>query len=133
MHSNRARSTGNVVARIASTWMVVERLGGRHAARSHTDATCCTAACLSGYSISNALNHYNGGGREKEGEGERETRGWRSKVLRYSRCRHEEADFAAVAVPSFEEFARRLRRYLHKLPEGMAGGSGVRFSMRRRR
>lgn len=58
-------------------------------------------------------------------ERERETQGWRSKVLRYSRCRHEEADFAAVAVSSFEEFARRLRRCLHKLPKGMAGGSGV--------
>lgn len=93
MHSNRARSTGNVVARIASTWMVVERLGGRHAARSHTDATCCTAACLSGYSISNALNHYNGGGREKEGE----------------RGRERDTRLAKQSVKVFEVSARRGR------------------------
>lgn len=60
-------------------------------------------------------------GREEGIERERETRLSEQSVLRYSRCRHEEADFAAVAVPSFEEFARRLRRCLHKLPKGMAG------------
>lgn len=76
--------------------MVVERLGGRHPARSHTDATCCTAACLSGYSISNALNHYNGGGREKR-EGGRDRERERDEVV------------GAKCVKVFEVSTRRGR------------------------